>query len=44
MDRKDHEQGKKCAQDWEGNIDLPPHLKEAREEQKCFQLHLFGVY
>ena len=26
------------------NIDLPPHLKKAREEQKCFQLNLLGVY
>ena len=26
------------------NKDLPPHLKKAREEQKCFQLNLLGVY
>jgi hypothetical protein len=26
------------------NKDLPLHLKKAREEQKCSQLNLLGVY
>ena len=26
------------------NIDLPPHLKKAREKQKCFQLNFLERY